>query len=208
MSGTAKSKNWLPAAVAVVAAGLLVGGVATTWRSLSGTGNASGSNAPAGEVRISTDPNGQTSTPPAASAASAGPSMQHAAKPPSAFGLPQFSDTFDFHSMEAKSKSGKAPIGSSAFLVRKAKAAEVAQFYLLELGKEGWELVWQREAKVHPNNDKTRTPMTGTRLRWLDRTRRKQLTLLALDDPQPKHSAQAVVSWATLPGGNAASPDK
>ena len=209
MSHAAAPKKWVPALLALVAAGLLIGGVASTWGTLSGGGTRAGEGktAPAPEVRISADPSEPPAPNPAKTATSNAPSMEHAAKPPSTFGLPQFPDTFDFHSMEAKTKSGKTPIGSSAFLIRKAKAAEVAQFYLLELGKEGWELLWQREARIHPNNDKHRAPLTGTRLRWLDRTHRKQLTLLALDDPQPKHSAQAVVSWAALPGPKAAAAE-
>lgn len=202
MSRAAPIKKWGPGLVAAVAVALLALGVSLTWKTLAGSapGPSAESPAPDGGVRISTDPAAAERRPAANAASAQLPSMQQGAKPPSAFGLPQFADAFDFHSMEAKAASGRSPIGSSAFLSRKARAADIAQFYLLELGKDGWELVWQRDAKIHPNNDKTRAPITGTRLRWLHTTRRQQLTLLALDDPQKQHTAQAVVSWATLPG--------
>lgn len=181
-------KNRLPLLGSALALALIGAGTALTWRTLNAD--------PGTAIRIASDPEGSV-----ASAADQGTApiegFRQGKKPPSAFDLPVYAHGFDYHSLEA-GEGGKAA-GSSAFLVKQSRAAEVADFYLLEFGRKGWEMVWQKDASAHPGNDSARKPLTGTRVRWIDAGSKRQVTLLALDDPTGKYTAQAVLSWVRLP---------
>jgi hypothetical protein len=123
------------------------------------------------------------------------PAAVHGRKTPRDYALPVFPSAFDFHSME----TGKLG-GSAAFSVKQGSAAEISRYYIQQLGTAGWEYRWKRDANASPGDAAHLITLKGTRVRWLDRKKRKQLTLLALDDPQPGQSAQAVLSWAVVPG--------
>ncbi len=180
-------KNRLPLLGGAVALTLIGSGTALTWRTLNAD--------PGVVVRVATDP--EVAASPQGKAAPPIEGFRQGKKRPSAFGLPDYARGFDYHSLEAGTNGNLA--GSSAFLVTQGNAAEVADYYLLELGRKGWELVWQKDTSAHPGNDPARKPLTGTRIRWIDTRYERQVTLLALDDPSEKHSVQAVLSWVRLP---------
>lgn len=119
----------------------------------------------------------------------------HGRKSPRDYALPVFPTAFDFHSMDMKEQGG-----SAAFAVKQGTAAEISRYYIQQLGATGWEYRWKRETSASPGDSAHPITLKGTRVRWLDRKKGKQLTLLALDDPQKGRSAQAVLSWAAVPG--------
>jgi hypothetical protein len=115
-------------------------------------------------------------------------------KSPKAFGLPVYPTSFDFQSMEVNPKTA-----SSSFLVKSGSAADVVRYYIEKLGEMGWEYQWKREATTRPGDVGQTLTLKGTRVRWMHRRERRQLTLLALDDTQKGRTAQGVLSWAPLP---------
>jgi hypothetical protein len=121
-------------------------------------------------------------------------------KRPEAYGLPSFPTAFDFQSMDTGKQSG-----STAFVIKKGTAAEVVRFYVEKLGALGWQYEWKRSANVSPGGEGQKVRMKGSRVRWIKRNERRQLTLLTLDDPQKGRSAQAVLSWAPIPTGRSRS---
>lgn len=123
------------------------------------------------------------------------PSAVHGRKSPRDYALPVYPSAFDFHSMET-SKLG----GSTAFVVKKGSAAEISRYYIQQLGASGWEYRWKSDTSASPGDPAHPITLKGTRVRWIDWKKRQQLTLLALDDPQKGRTAQAVLSWATVPG--------
>lgn len=122
-------------------------------------------------------------------------------KTPRDYALPVFPSAFDFHSMEMGEQGG-----SAAFAVKQGTAAEISRYYIQQLGATGWEYRWKRDTSASPGDAAHPITLKGTRVRWLDRKKRKQLTLLALDDPQKGRSAQAVLSWAVVPGARGQGP--
>jgi hypothetical protein len=123
------------------------------------------------------------------------PAAVHGRKSPKEYALPVFPTSFDFQSMEMGPQGG-----SAAFAVKQGSAAEICRYYIQQLGARGWEYRWKRNTSASPGDSAHPITLKGTRVRWLDHKNRKQLTLLALDDPQKGRSAQAVLSWAVVPG--------
>jgi hypothetical protein len=123
------------------------------------------------------------------------PAAVHGRKSPRDYALPVFPSAFDFHSMEMGSQGG-----SAAFAVKQGTAAEICRYYIQQLGAGGWEYRWKSDTSASPGDSAHPISLKGTRVRWIDWKKRKQLTLLALNDPQKGRSAQAVLSWANVPG--------
>ena len=113
-------------------------------------------------------------------------------RPPSAFGLPTMPGSVGFRSQERGNDSG-----STAFRLKSGTAAAAVRFYVTRFGETGYELLWQTNVTTHPGGDRSLPPMRGRRLRWKAPGAARTVTLLALDDPQPTHTAQAVLSWTT-----------
>jgi hypothetical protein len=113
-------------------------------------------------------------------------------KPPSAFGLPTYPGSIEFTSL-----SSPSGLGSSAFYVKTGKPAAVVRHYVKELGKGGWDLVWERKATVRPAGDPSAHTRIGRRARWGSPKRHKQLTLLVLENPI-RGGVDAVLSWAPM----------
>jgi hypothetical protein len=117
----------------------------------------------------------------------------HDRKAPAAFGLPAFPGAEEFHSMEVDRENG-----SVAFSVRDGSAAEIAAFYRKELPARGWELQWERPAEEQtsvPGEEGERV-LAGVRQSWTQPEKRRVLLVLALDFPQKRSQAQAVLSWS------------
>lgn len=123
------------------------------------------------------------------------PAAVHGKKTPKDYSLPVYPSAFDFHSMEMGSQGG-----SAAFSVKQGTAAEICRYYIQQLGAGGWEYRWKSDTSASPGDSAHPITLKGTRVRWIDWKKRKQLTLLALNDTQKGRSAQAVLSWATVPG--------
>lgn len=114
-------------------------------------------------------------------------------KRPEQFGLPSYPTASDYHSLEI----GKSE-GSTAYSVKQGSSAQIARFYIEKLGAAGWQYDWKRDTEVTPGVQGKHVALKGTRIRWIRRRERKQLTLLTLDDPQKGRTAQAVLSWSPL----------
>lgn len=114
-------------------------------------------------------------------------------KRPEDYGFPSYPTAMQFHSMEMGKEAG-----SAAYSVTKGTSAEIVRFYVEKLGAEGWQYQWKRPATVRPGAKGKELELKGSRVRWIHRRRRRQLTLLTLDDTQKGRTAQAVLSWTTL----------
>lgn len=177
--------SWLlPAAAVAAVAAMGVGG----WLSLRSLGPLAH---PVPAANAGATPPANTDSLPAKDP----PAAVHGRKSPKEYALPVFPTAFDFHSMEMGPQGG-----SAAFAVKQGSAAEISRYYIQQLGARGWEYRWKRNTSASPGDSAHPITLKGTRVRWLDRKKRKQLTLLALDDPQKGRSAQAVLSWTVVPG--------
>ena len=177
--------SWiLPAAILAALAAMGLGG----WLSLRALGPVSTPTPPASGTNPEQANSDSISVPDS-------PAAVHGHKSPRDYALPVFPTAFDFHSMDIGEQGG-----SAAFAVKQGTAAEISRYYIQQLGATGWEYRWKRDTSASPGEAAHPITLKGTRVRWLDRKKRKQLTLLALDDPQKGRSAQAVLSWAVVPG--------
>lgn len=183
---TARTPSWLlPVAAVAALAAMGFGG----WLSVRALGPLG---APVASANASDSPAENSDSLPLKDA----PAAIHGRKTPKDYSLPVYPTSFDFHSMETEAQGG-----SAAFAVKQGSAAEISRYYIQQLGASGWEYRWKRDTSASPGDSAHPITLKGTRVRWLDRKKRKQLTLLALDDPQKGRSAQAVLSWAVVPGG-------
>lgn len=136
---------------------------------------------------------------PALEAAQAGPDgccpnpTVHDRKAPSAFGLPAYPGAAKFHSLETDAQTG-----SVSFSLQKDSAAEVARFYRKSLPERGWKLDWERPARETTQVPGGKQPkiLKGLRQSWTRAEDDRVLLLLAVDYPQKRSSAQAVLSWS------------
>jgi len=179
------SPSWLLPVIATVAVATMgIGG----WLSLRRLGPAISASSQAGANQPE-QPVGDTI--PVADS----PAAVHGRKTPKDYALPVYPSAFDFHSMEMGREAG-----SAAFSVKQGTAAEICRYYIQQLGAGGWEYRWKSDTSASPGDSAHPITLKGTRVRWIDWKKRKQLTLLALNDTQKGRSAQAVLSWATVPG--------
>jgi len=177
--------SWLiPAMVTVAVATMGIGG----WLSLRQLGPAIGASGTA-------DPDQPDQSSADSIPVRDAPAAVHGRKSPRDYALPVFPTAFDFHSMEMGEQGG-----SAAFSVKQGSAAEICRYYIQQLGAGGWEYRWKSETSASPGDSAHPITLKGNRVRWIDWKKRKQLTLLALNDTQKGRSAQAVLSWATVPG--------
>ena len=114
----------------------------------------------------------------------------HDVKTAEQMGYPALPGAYGYHSMEAPNGNG-----SVAYMVRKTTAEDVVQFYRKKLDAAGWKLKAQQKTSMHPAGNGQGPLFTGYITRWNAKDRSKELTLIALDDPQRKGNAQAVLSW-------------
>jgi hypothetical protein len=114
-------------------------------------------------------------------------------KRPEQFGLPSYPSASDYHSLEMGKQQG-----STAFSVKQGSSAQITRFYIEKLGAAGWQYDWKRDTEVSPGDKGKSVTLKGTRVRWIQRRERKQLTLLTVDDPQKGRTAQAVLSWSPM----------
>ncbi|MGV3723491.1 MAG: hypothetical protein ACO1SX_21560 [Actinomycetota bacterium] len=179
----AAPRPWLLAVMAAV--GLSAVGIGG-WLSLRNAGLGKAPAAAPAETKTPV-PTGDTASIAAPGAAIKG------RKRPEQFGLPSYPSATDYHSLEL----GKHQ-GSTAFSVKHGSSAQISRFYIEKLGAAGWQYDWKRDTEVSPGDKGKRFTLKGTRVRWIQRRERKQLTLLTLDDPQKGRTAQAVLSWSPL----------
>lgn len=179
-----RSEQWTLAVVLLVAIGAIGVGVAQGWQALL---REPATPMPGPELPGENASQQAAAPPPTAKAGRFGPGR---------FGLPELPGAFRFTSRDFGGGTG-----SSAFRVKTGTAEDAVRYYITRFGELGYELLWQRSTSTQPGGAPAAAALRGKRVRWVSPDRARQVTLLALDDPQPTHRVQAVLSWSPVQQG-------
>jgi hypothetical protein len=124
---------------------------------------------------------------------------------PAYYGLPVYPGSFGFISQEQDLDGVRAGSGSVSFRSKKDDIDDMLRFYERKLAETKWALEWKSDTPQKKTDDPHVKPIPAWRARWSHPTRKRQLTLLAVEDPQPAWKMQGVLSWV-VEGQDAPAP--